>query len=189
LNLTKLISTAALIALASCWAAPSSAQVAKDGSDGRFYDDLLDHLVGKWEVDAVVHGQKFTLEREAEWVLSHQYLRINETSREVIPWLKVPFERTIFIGFNHATKRYIWYELTVHGADTPYEPQGFAYGVRNGNELQIEIMNGAEVVARSRLVWDPAANTWIFQGRRVIAGKEQEPHVEQKAVAVAPSSN
>jgi hypothetical protein len=189
MSLRTMISSITLIGLAFCWAPTASAQVAKDGSDGRFYDDLLDHLVGKWEVNAVVHGQKFTLDREAEWVLSHQYMRINEKSREVIPWLKVPFERTIYIGFNHRTKRYIWYELTVHGADTPYEPQGFAYAARNGNELAIEILNGSEVMARSRLTWDPAANTWIFQGRLVIAGKEQEPHVDQKAVAVTPSSN
>ena len=186
MSFRKVISSLALTVLASCWAAPSFAQVAEDGSDGRFYDDLLDHLVGKWDVDAVVHGQKFTLVREADWVLSHQYLRINEKSREVIPWLKVPFERTMFIGFNHGTKRYIVYELTVHGADTPFEPQGFSYAVRNGNELDIEHLNGSEVVARSRFAWDPAANSWTFQGRRVIAGKEQVPDVVLTAVAANP---
>ena len=91
-------------------------QVAQGGSDARFDDDLLDRFVGKWEVSAVVHGQKFMLDREAEWVLNHQYLRVHEKSREVVPWLKVPFERVLFIGYNPRSKKYVVQEMTVHGA-------------------------------------------------------------------------
>lgn len=173
----------AAIVLALCVAPVSFAQVDKDGRDRRFYDDLLDHLVGKWEVDATVHGQKFTLHREAEWVMSHQYLRIYEKSREIIPWLKAPFERTLFIGYNHRSKRYIVYELTVHGGDVPHEPEGFYYAERKGNELKMDMTKGAEVVGYSRFIWEPASGSWRFQGGRVIAGKEQEPSVDQKAVA------
>ena len=158
-------------------------QVAPDGSDGRFYDDLLDRFVGKWEVSAVVYGPKFTLDREAEWVLSHQYLRVHEKSREVVPWLKVPFERVLFIGYNHRRKRYVVQEMTVHGADVPFEPEGLAYASRTGDELTFEIKNGTEVVIRGRWTWDRASSTWHIQGRRVIAGKEQEPHLDQRAVA------
>lgn len=177
----------AMIVLALCVAPVSLAQVDKDGSDRRFYDDLLDHLVGKWDVNATVHGKKFTLDREAEWVMSHQYLRIYEKSREVIPWLKAPFERTIFIGYNHRSKRYIVYELTVHGGDVPHEPEGFYYAERTGNELKMAMTKGAEVVGYSRFTWEPASRSWRFQGGQVIAGKEQEPFVDQKAVAAKPS--
>jgi hypothetical protein len=110
-------------------------------------------------------------------------------SREVVPWLRVPFERNIFIGYNHGKKRYIVHELNVHGGDVPIEPEGFAYAVRTDNELKMEHRNGAEVLATSRFTWDPASKTWHFQGRRVIDGKEQEPHADQKAVLVKPSSN
>src|SRR5687768_17166891 len=120
-----MISSITVAVLTLCWAPASTGQVAKDGSDARFYDALLDQLVGKWDVSAVVNGQKFTLDREAEWVMDHQYLRLHEKSREVIPWLKVPFERTIFIGYNHDSKRYLVYELTVHGGDVPTKPEGF----------------------------------------------------------------
>lgn len=43
----------------------SFAQTAGDTA-GRFYDDLLDHCMGKWDVNATVYGQKFTLDREAD---------------------------------------------------------------------------------------------------------------------------
>jgi hypothetical protein len=165
----------------------SLAQTAGD-STRRFYDDLLNNLVGKWEVTATVHGQKFNLDREAEWVMSHQYLRIYEKSREVIPWLKVPFERTIFIGYNHLSKRYVVYELTVHGGDVPHEPEGFYYAERAGNELKAILTKGSEVVANQRFIWEPESKSWRFQGRRVIDGNEQEPNVDQKAVRTKTSS-
>jgi len=178
----------AVIVLALCVAPVSLAQVDKDGNDRRFYDDLLDHFVGKWDVSATVYGQKFTLDREAQWVMSHQYLRIYEKSREVIPWLKAPFERTIFIGYNHRSKRYLVYELTVHGGDVPHEPEGLYYADRTGNELRMVMTKGSEVVGNARFTWEPASRSWHFQGREVIAGKEQEPVVDQKAVAAKPSS-
>jgi len=165
----------------------SLAQVDKDGKDQRFYDDLLDHFVGKWDVSATVYGQKFTLDRDAEWVLSHQYLRIHETSREVIPWLKVPFERILYIGYNHGSRRYIVYELTVHGADVPHAPEGLYYAERSGNELKMVLTKGSEVVSNARFIWEPASGSWDFQDRQVIAGKEQEPYLYQRAVPAKPS--
>jgi hypothetical protein len=178
----------AVIVVALCVAPVSLAQVDKDGNDARFYDDLLDHFVGKWDVSATVYGQKFSLDREVEWVLSHQYLRIHEKSREDIPWLKVPFERTIFIGYNHGSKRYVVYELSVHGADGPQEPEGLYYATRTGNELKMAVITkGSEVVSNARFVWEPASGSWQFQARQVIAGKEQAPYLSQKAVPATPS--
>lgn len=183
----SILKVLAAIVLALCVAPVAFSQVDKEGKDQRFYDDLLDHLVGTWEVDATVHGQNFTLDRKAEWVMSHQYLRIYEKSRETIPWLKAPFERTLYIGYNHGSKRYVVYELTVHGGDVPHEPEGFYYGERTGNELKMAMTKGAEVVGYSRLIWEPDSQSWRFQGGRVIDGKEQAPLVDQKAVAVGPS--
>jgi hypothetical protein len=172
----------AVIVVASCVAPVSLAQVDKDGNDARFYDDLLDHFVGKWDVSATVYGQKFSLDRDVEWVLSHQYLRIHEKSREVIPWLKAPFERTIFIGYNHGSKRYVVYELSVHGADAQTEPEGLYYATRTGNELKMVLTSGSEVVSNARFIWEPASGSWQFQARPVIGGKEQAPFLIQQAV-------
>jgi hypothetical protein len=129
------------------------------------------------------YGHKFTSDREVDWVLSHQYLRIREKSREVVPWMKVPFERVMYIGYNRRGKRYVVYELNVHGADVPFEPEGFTYGYRSGNELTVEHKNGADVLARSRLAWDSASRTWLMQSWRVIDGKDQAPHATLIAVA------
>jgi hypothetical protein len=184
-----MISSIAMAVLAICGASTSSVQAAKDSPDAQLHDDLLDHLVGKWNVSAVVHGQKFSLDREAEWVLNHQYVRIHEKSREVVPWLKVPFERTIFIGYNHRTGRYVLHEVNVHGGDVLQEPEGFAYASRAGNALTIDHKNGAEVVARARWTWNPDSATWRFQAGRVVDGNEKDPHVDQVAVTAPPMAN
>lgn len=174
--------TLAMIVLALCAAPYSVAQVDKDGNDRQFHDDLLDRFVGKWEVSATAHGNEFKLEREAQWVMGHQYLRIYEKSREVVPWLKTPFERTIFIGYNHDSKRYLVYELTVHGGDVPHKPEGFYYADRKGDELKAVLTTGSEVVGYQRFTWEPASKSWRFQGGRLIDGKEH-PNVDQIAVA------
>jgi hypothetical protein len=166
-----------IVFLAPCLFAQNSGD-----STRRFYDDLLNNFVGKWDVDATVHGQKFTLYREAEWVMDHQYLRIHETSHQVIPWLNIPFERTIFIGYNHLSKRYVVYELTVHGASGLLQPEGFSYGERSGNELKVVIKKGSEPFIIQRFTWEPESKLWRFQGRLVFDGNEQDPHVDQTAV-------
>jgi hypothetical protein len=188
LNIPRFISITFTL-LVSCWVPISSGQVAKDGPDARFHDDLLDHMVGQWVVDVNVYGHKFTSDRQVEWVLGHQYLRIQEKSREVVPWLKKQFERVMYIGYNHGRKRYVVYELNVHGADVPTEPEGFTYASRSGNELTVDHKNGAEVLGRSRLVWDPSSRTWLMQSWRVIGGKDQPPHANLIAVAVKPAAN
>jgi hypothetical protein len=176
----------AAIGLVLAVAPISSAQVDREGNDRRFYDDLLDHFVGKWDVSATAFGQKFTLKREAEWVMEHQYLRIHEKSHAAIPWLKVPFERTIYVGYNHRSRRYVVHEMTVHGGDVPHEPEGFYYADRSGNELKMALTKGSEVVGSMRFVWEPATQSWRIQSGQVIGGKEQPPSVDQKAVRAKP---
>ncbi len=47
-----------------------------------FQDSLLDHMIGKWVLQGTIAGKETTHDVIAEWVLSHQYLQLHETSRE-----------------------------------------------------------------------------------------------------------
>ena len=87
--------TFALITLAillTFIAATSFAQNAENTTDGRFHDDLLNQLVGKWDVTSIAHGSPFTAVFEAAWVMNHQYLHIHFKSHEIIPWFHVQME-------------------------------------------------------------------------------------------------
>jgi len=45
-------------------------------------DPLLDRLTGSWIFQGTIAGHETTHDIESEWVLSHEYLRLHETSRE-----------------------------------------------------------------------------------------------------------
>ncbi|MEJ7681795.1 MAG: hypothetical protein WKG06_28905 [Segetibacter sp.] len=110
------------------------AQTADDTTDHRFHDDLLDHLVGKWNITSVAHGFSSTAVFEAKWVLNHQFLHYHLKSNEVIPWIHKPMEIECFISYNHNSKRYVVLGMSVFGVD---DFEGFSYGDRNANELKI----------------------------------------------------
>ena len=148
--------------------------------DGRFHDDLLDHLVGKWVATGIVHGNAAKLFIEAEWVLEHQYLRIREKGSENVPGQPFPFEGVVFVGYNQAGKRYAAHEMTVWGGNDPAE--GFLYAYRTGNEIKLVGKEGSEIVRVQRFMWDSASRSWRIESRLVNAGKEEEPFLDLKAV-------
>ena len=161
------------------------AQTREDTTDGRFHDDLLDHLVGKWTFSGIVHGASFqNLKLEAQWILNHQYLQVHEKGIDTIPWLKMPWEAMFLIGYNHNDKRYVFYELTVRGVEVPYE--GFSYATRNGNKFKISSRVSSDEIINQYFVWIPASASWHFENRLEKAGKEGEPYLN---LNVVPSSS
>jgi len=72
-NPTRLLCTAAGALLAA--AAPLRAQ------QPTLRDSLLDRLVGRWVLRGTIQGAATTHDVTADWVLGHQYVRIQEASR------------------------------------------------------------------------------------------------------------
>jgi hypothetical protein len=156
--------------------------LAQDAVDGSFHDDLLDHLVGQWEISAVAHGRppdKGIL--DAEWVLNHQFLKIHQQGTAKIPGMNTPFEGIYFVGYDHANKRYLAHLVCVGGGDDPTE--GLIYGSRTGNEIKLtyKAVQGQGIV--QRFTWKPESKSWHIVSRMVNDGKESEPFLEIKAVA------
>ena len=173
-------------------ASTSFAQDAEDTTDGRFHDDLLNHLVGKWNVTSIAHGSPFTATLEAEWVMNHQYLHIHLRSHEIIPWLHAQMEYEEFIGYNHSNKRYVFHGMSIEGDEDPSE--GFGYAYRTGDEFKTVAKFGSDSLIVQRLTLQTAyrtitnADSWNIKSAWVIAGKEGEPFLEMQLVASKPSS-
>ena len=167
---------------------PLSAQTSEDTTDGRFHDDLLNHLVGTWNVIATANGDSFTGTIKGEWVMCHQYFHIYEKTNEIIPWLHVPLEIEFYIGYNHVSKRYTVHELAVLGSDGPYE--GFCYAYRKGNEIKLvkKCESDSNTITIQRFTWEPISGSWQSEMRQLINGNEGETLVNQKLVAVKKSS-
>src|SRR5882724_6505554 len=108
-------------------------QNVKDTTDQRFHDDLLDHLVGRWNVTGVVYGTQAKLIFQAEWILNHQFLRVYEKSEGNIPGTNFPFETFLFIGYDNYTKRYIPQLVSMWGGTCS---QNTTNAYRTGNEFK-----------------------------------------------------
>src|SRR4051812_14048252 len=78
----KVFSSIMTIILCTLISSNSFAQSKEDTTDWRFHDDLLNHLVGKWNISGVVYGKANKESLEAEWVMDHQYLCIHEKGKE-----------------------------------------------------------------------------------------------------------
>jgi hypothetical protein len=164
-----------------------AAQNIKDSADGRFHDDLLDHLVGTWKVNAVAHDFHSTAIINVEWVLNHQFLFLHFMGIDTIPWWHMPMEYQEFIGYNHAKKRYNFHGMSIEG-DTDTS-EGFGYAYRNGNEFKIVAKMNADTSLIQRLTWQPTSRTWSVKSTGVFNGKEDpEVFIEMKLEAVKSSS-
>jgi len=159
----------------------AQAQSPEDTTDGRFRDELLNNLVGKWDVTATVHETKFTLDLDAEWVLDHQYLEIHWKSHQVVPWLKIPFEEICFVGYNRLYKRYFVHEVSVHGGGGSYE--GFCYAYKTGNEIKFVMLPDSDKTMEQRFIWEPKTKSWSIVSRQIVDGKEGEPYIVMKLTA------
>ena len=192
IKISKAIVSIVIIALLSFIATPLFAQNAEDSTDGRFHDDLLNHLVGKWNVTSIIHGSPFTADFEAEWVMNHQYLRIHLKSHEIIPWWHVQMEFEEFVGYNHNTKQYVIHGMSIEGDEDPSE--GFLYGYRTGDEFKTVAKFGADSLIVQRYTLQSAyrdvthSDSWNIKSAWVIGGKEGDTFLEMQLRAAKTST-
>ena len=181
----KIFIVTMLIIISALHTSPTFAQNTADTLDGRFHDELLDHLVGKWNVTSVAHGDSSTAVIEAEWVLDHQFLHYHFMGNETIPRIGVPMEFECFIGYNHINKRYVILGMSIFGVDYF---EGFSYGSRDGNEIKVvqKANNEADGTNIQRYIWEPTTNSWTILSRPEEKGKEGEVFLEMKLVRQTP---
>jgi hypothetical protein len=153
-------------------------QKVEDTTDGRFHDDLLNHLVGKWNVTGVVYGTQAKLTFQAEWILNHQFMSVYEKSEGNIPGTNFPFETFLFIGYDNYTRRYIPQLISMYGGTCS---QNTTNAYRAGNEFKLVII-GPCVIGVERFTWEPASGSWHIESRELHDGKEGEPYLDLHAV-------
>jgi hypothetical protein len=122
---------------------------------------LLDHLVGKWVLQGTIAGQDTTHEVNAEWVLEHHYLVIHEVSHQVNGKGEPPYQATIYVGWNEASKEYACVWLDLYGGLTP---ASIGVASPKENELLFVFKNEkGEVDFTNEFVYDAKASTWDWR--------------------------
>jgi hypothetical protein len=85
-----------------------------DGPNHIFHDELLDNMAGTWNLTGKIGSQPLNHSVEVEWVLNHQFLRVQE--KDLSPKENAPaYEAMVFVGRDNASERYVAHWLDIFG--------------------------------------------------------------------------
>jgi hypothetical protein len=89
-------------------------------------DPLLDRLAGSWILQGTIAGHETTHDIESEWVLSHEYLRLHETSPERDVQGQPAYEAIVFVEWDESSNEYrcLWLDSTGGGGLSVPTAQG-----------------------------------------------------------------
>jgi hypothetical protein len=112
--------------------------------------DLLDQLVGVWDITGTILGVPVHERADAEWVLSHQFLRVHRFDG--------PTESVVHVGFDTVLQRFVAFRLDTYGARGG---ETLGYGVPKGDKLEFDFDYPTSLV-RETWSWDAKEKTWQF---------------------------
>lgn len=143
------------------WLALASALIASSApaQQATFRSPLVDKLVGTWVLTGTIHGKQTTHEVRAEWVLNHQYVRIDEVSREKDGAGQPQYAATIFVGWDETSKQFVAVWLDIWGGASP---QSIGYAKQDGNTLPF-VFKGPDDLFHTTFAWDAKTDTWQWR--------------------------
>lgn len=115
--------------------------------------DLLDQLVGRWDITGMAGPRPIHELADAEWVLDHQFLRIHRKQ------IDGPDETVLHIGFDEFLKRFVQFRLDTRGARGA---ETLAYGLPKGDNKLEFTFEYPTTLFRETWTWDAKEKTWQF---------------------------
>src|ERR1700722_18594310 len=122
-------------------------------------DPLLDRLAGTWILQGTIAGQETTHDIESEWVLSHEYLRLYESSREKNTQGQPAYEAIVFIEWDQSSNEYrcLWLDSTAGGGLAA----PMAQGKRGNDEIAFFFRsNDRDSGVHTTFVYNKGTDTW-----------------------------
>jgi hypothetical protein len=134
-------------------ALPASAQPSS------FQDPLLDHLIGTWVLQGTIGGKDTTHDIIADWVLGHEYVRLQEASREKDAEGRPAYEAIVFIGWAQPSAEYacLWLDSTGGGGLTG---QAIGHAKRGGDEIAFLFKGSDGSLFHTTFAYSRASDTW-----------------------------
>jgi len=153
--------------------------MAQEKASQSFEDDLLDHLLGTWDVAGMVHGNPSKQTLQAEGVLHHQFLRVYEKSRENVAQTNVPYEGVLFIGYDSTDKHYVTHLMNVFGGR---DSETLGYGERKGNEIKF-VFKAPDGSVEEQFIWEADSKAWHLVSWANTPDGKRIPILDLKATA------
>jgi hypothetical protein len=129
-----------------------AAQVGPANPQPVFHDDLLEQMVGAWNLTGSVRGQPVHETVFAEWILNHQFLVIHRKQ------LDGPNEAFLYIGYDNVSDRYVVHRLDNMGGRGS---EFLGYGIRTGDKIQF-VYEYPTRPYRQTFSFDAKERSWQF---------------------------
>ncbi len=134
-------------------------------------DPLLERLVGSWVLRGPIAGRNMTHDITAEWMLSHEYLRLHEQSREQDEQGRALYEAVVLIGRDAAAGQYqcLWLDSTGGGG---LDAKFIARAKPSGNTIPFVFREpDGSVSFTNTFAYEPEADAWTWALDNVREGK------------------
>lgn len=138
----------------------------QDGPARLFQDSLVAQLAGEWSMTGDLRGQAQNLTLKAEWVLNHQFLRLEMKDRGTPP----AYEAVCYIGYDNASERYVAHWIDIFGGRVS---ETLGYGKREGNVMHF-VFEYPEGPFRSDYVLDPITGWRVDMTQKTATGAWQD---------------
>lgn len=130
-------------------------------------DPLLDHLAGKWVLQGIIQDRPATHDITAEWVLGHQYLRIQEVDRAKDGSGEPAYQADVYVGWDQKLGQYACVWLDTYGGVSPVS---IGNAKRDGDQIKF-LFKDAESVFHTTFAFDAKSGTWEWRMDSEQAGK------------------
>jgi hypothetical protein len=96
-------------------------------------DSLVDRLVGSWKLEGNVMGNNAHHDVQADWVLNHQFLRIQEKTAANAPAAERRYDSIWYLGYDSISDRYVLHLMDTFGGRFS---ETLGYGTREGDQIK-----------------------------------------------------
>src|SRR5215831_12561045 len=119
-------------------------------------DDLVSHLAGAWRLEGEVMGNAAHHDVQADWVLNHQFLRIQEKTAAGAPVSERRYDSVWYLGYDAISERYVLHLMDMFGARFS---ETLGYGIRDGNQIRF-VFEYPDGPFHNTYRWNPKEDSW-----------------------------
>lgn len=123
---------------------------------GNWSEELIDHMAGESTLEGRISGMDVHHEVQAEWVLSHQFLRIHEKTAPAAPDSERRYEAIWFLGYDSVSDRYVLHLLDIFGGRFS---ETLGYGARDGDAIRF-VFEYPDGPFKTTFLWSAKTRTW-----------------------------
>ena len=143
-------------------------------------DNLVDRMAGTWKLEGQVMGRDAHHEVHIDWVLNHQFLRMQEKTAAGAPSTERPYEALWFLGYDSVSERYVLHLMDVFGARYS---ETLGYGIREGNEIRF-VFEYSDGPFHTTYRWNPEKDTWEWLMKQKDKNGKWTPFADLKLTRV-----